>query len=121
MDRPTITYASSDLPLLNIASPPRLLSRGATRASATAGLTSFPSLWGSWPGDLLGVLAIFVGGAPGEQAAWNSSDGDRHLKLYGHPKDAVHHHGRVCAFGDGHSHGGLRRELAPLSALLRQL
>jgi hypothetical protein len=47
-------------------SPPRLLSRGATRASATAGLTSLPSSLGSLSGDRLGVLEILVGGAPGE-------------------------------------------------------
>jgi hypothetical protein len=61
-----INYGTSDPLVDNIVSPPRLLSRGAPRASATAGLTWLPSLLGTWPGDRLGVRAIFVGGAPGE-------------------------------------------------------
>jgi hypothetical protein len=39
--------------------------------------------------DLYGVLAIFIGGAPEEQASGNSPDGDRNPQLCSHTEEAA--------------------------------
>jgi len=50
-------------------------------------------------GDFCGLLEIFIGRAPEEQAAGDAADRDRNTHLCSYPEDAVLHRGGTRASG----------------------